>query len=93
MFPTQPRFRSLLNHLSPAAFDVNKPGEEVRSLRGGVAGGSILQGVLKRGDEIEIRPGIVSRDSEGRVKCTPILSRVLSLYAGGCFVWLGLQML
>eukprot|EP00741_Cyanophora_paradoxa_P022043 tig00021433_g21279.t1 len=29
------------------SFDVNKPGEEVEDLRGGVAGGSILQGVLK----------------------------------------------
>jgi translation initiation factor 2 subunit 3 len=63
------------------SFDVNKPGEEVRSLRGGVAGGSILQGVLKKGDEIEVRPGIVSRDAEGRVLCTPILSRALSLFA------------
>ena len=42
------------------SFDVNKPGEEVQDLRGGVAGGSILQGVLKLGQEIEIRPGIVS---------------------------------
>jgi translation initiation factor 2 subunit 3 len=29
------------------SFDVNKPGTEVEDLRGGVAGGSILQGVLK----------------------------------------------
>jgi len=29
------------------SFDVNKPGEDVQSLKGGVAGGSILQGVLK----------------------------------------------
>ena len=29
------------------SFDVNKPGAEVNSLKGGVAGGSILQGVLK----------------------------------------------
>ena len=27
--------------------DVNKPGEEVDQLRGGVAGGSILRGVLR----------------------------------------------
>ena len=31
------------------SFDVNKPGEEVERLKGGVAGGSILQGVLKVG--------------------------------------------
>jgi translation initiation factor 2 gamma subunit (eIF-2gamma) len=28
------------------SFDVNKPGEEVENLKGGVAGGSILRGVL-----------------------------------------------
>merc|ERR1712032_1586206 len=46
------------------SFDVNKPGEEVHNLKGGVAGGSILKGVLKIGDEIEIRPGSVIKDSD-----------------------------
>jgi translation initiation factor 2 subunit 3 len=63
------------------SFDVNKPGSEVHELKGGVAGGSILRGVLKLGDEVEIRPGIVSKDSEGRVKCRPIFSRIVSLFA------------
>lgn len=31
------------------SFDVNKPGCEVDDLKGGVAGGSILKGVLKVG--------------------------------------------
>ena len=63
------------------SFDVNKPGEDVASLRGGVAGGSILQGVLRIGDEIEVRPGIVTKDAEGNMTCAPILSRIMSLYA------------
>lgn len=63
------------------SFDVNKPGEEVQSLKGGVAGGSILQGVLKLGDEIEIRPGIVTKTTDGAMTCTPIYSRIISLYA------------
>ncbi|CAM9309879.1 unnamed protein product [Heterosigma akashiwo] len=63
------------------SFDVNKPGESVEGLRGGVAGGSILQGVLRVGDEIEVRPGIVAKDANGGVKCTPIFSKVVSLYA------------
>jgi len=63
------------------SFDVNKPGAEVESLTGGVAGGSIVKGVLKIGDEIEVRPGIVSKDNEGKVKCVPIFSRILSLFA------------
>jgi translation initiation factor 2 subunit 3 len=33
------------------------------------------------GDEIEIRPGIISKDSSGNMTCTPIFSRVVSLYA------------
>ncbi|KAA8577324.1 hypothetical protein EYC84_007291 [Monilinia fructicola] len=57
------------------SFDVNKPGAEIDELKGGVAGGSILHGVIKLGDEIEIRPGIVSRDEKGGVKCQPIFSR------------------
>ncbi|KAI1907961.1 eukaryotic translation initiation factor 2 subunit gamma [Ophidiomyces ophidiicola] len=63
------------------SFDVNKPGCEIEDLKGGVAGGSILTGVLKLGDEIEIRPGIVTRDEQGKLKCRPIFSRVISLLA------------
>merc|ERR1739838_838278 len=62
------------------SFDVNKPGSEVEELRGGVAGGSILRGVLRVGQEIEIRPGIVSKDSEGKMKCQPIFSKIVSLF-------------
>jgi translation initiation factor 2 subunit 3 len=53
----------------------------VKDLRGGVAGGSILCGVLKIGDEIEVRPGIVTKDSEGKIQCRAILSRIVSLFA------------
>ena len=63
------------------SFDVNKPGEDVDALKGGVAGGSILQGVLRMGDEIEVRPGIVTKDADGNVACLPIYSRIVSLYA------------
>ncbi|XP_078001361.1 eukaryotic translation initiation factor 2 subunit 3, Y-linked [Glandiceps talaboti] len=63
------------------SFDVNKPGCEVDDLKGGVAGGSILRGVLKVGQEIEVRPGIVSKDQDGKLKCRPIFSKIVSLYA------------
>ena len=64
------------------SFDVNKPGQDVEYLQGGVAGGSILQGVLCVGDEIEVRPGIVKKDNAtGVITSTPIFSRVGSLYA------------
>jgi translation initiation factor 2 subunit 3 len=63
------------------SFDVNKPGAEINDLKGGVAGGSILCGVLRLGDEIEVRPGIVSKDQDGKIKCRPIFSRIVSLFA------------
>jgi len=63
------------------SFDVNKPGEEADSLKGGVAGGSILKGVLKTGDIIEVRPGIITKDQDGQVHCRPIKSRIVSLFA------------
>ncbi|KAL4547116.1 hypothetical protein Ndes2526B_g07901 [Nannochloris sp. 'desiccata'] len=63
------------------SFDVNKPGSEVDELKGGVAGGSILQGVLRMGQEIEIRPGIVTKDASGAIKCIPIFSRIVTLMA------------
>ncbi|GAB1191630.1 GCD11 [Aspergillus pseudonomiae] len=63
------------------SFDVNKPGAEIDELKGGVAGGSILTGVLKLNDEVEIRPGLVTKDENGKIQCRPIFSRVVSLFA------------
>jgi translation initiation factor 2 subunit 3 len=63
------------------SFDVNKPGSDIEDLKGGVAGGSILCGVLRIGDEIEIRPGVISKDERGRILCRPIFSRIVSLFA------------
>lgn len=34
------------------SFDVNKPGSDITDLKGGVVGGSILQGVLQVGMEV-----------------------------------------
>ncbi|CAF1284913.1 unnamed protein product [Rotaria sp. Silwood1] len=63
------------------SFDINKPGTAVDDLKGGVAGGSIRKGILKVGQEIEVRPGIISKDNEGRLQCYPLLSKTVSLYA------------
>ena len=59
------------------SFDVNKPGASVDELKGGVAGGSIL----KVGQEVEIRPGIITRDTEGKVTCRPLISKIVSMNA------------
>jgi translation initiation factor 2 subunit 3 len=80
--PIPPRdFTSPPNMIIIRSFDVNKPGSEIDEIHGGVAGGSILHGVLKLGQQIEIKPGIFSKDSEGKLKCTPISSRIVSLFA------------
>jgi len=58
------------------AFDVNKSGEKVDNLKGGVCGGSIVRGMFKVGDEIEIRPGIKMEN-----KYMPIFSKIVSLFS------------
>jgi len=80
--PVPPRdFTSDPHLIIIRSFDVNKPGSEVEDLKGGVAGGSILKGVLKVGQEIEVRPGLVSKDGNGKLTCQPIRSRIVSLFA------------
>jgi translation initiation factor 2 subunit 3 len=58
------------------SFDVNHPGLSSSKLSGGVLGGTLLQGTLNVGDEIEIRPGIIE---EGSIKAEPIVTRVVTL--------------
>ena len=47
------------------SFDINKPGTKVDGLRGAVVGGSISQGKIKIGDEIQLYPGF---DEETKTK-------------------------
>lgn len=62
------------------SFDVNRPGTRPEKLAGGVLGGSLHQGKLKVGDDLEIRPGIkVTR--EGRTTWQHLHSKVVSLHA------------
>jgi len=67
------------------SFDVNKPGTTVEELSGGVLGGTILQGVFKVGDEVEIRPG-VRAEKAGKPIYEPLVTEVTSLQAGGITV-------
>jgi translation initiation factor 2 subunit 3 len=59
------------------SFDINKPGSQIDNLKGGVIGGSITQGVVKIGDNIEMRPGILVKD-----KYRSIFANVVSLSQG-----------
>ena len=64
------------------SFDINKPGARPNELRGGVIGGSIIQGVLKQGEEIEICPGR-KIEVEGRKTLDSITTTIESLFTGG----------
>ncbi len=61
------------------SFDVNKPGTPPEKLVGGVIGGSLVQGVLRVGDEIEIAPGVRVEKKGGRVEYQPLRTEVVSL--------------
>jgi translation initiation factor 2 subunit 3 len=62
------------------SFDTNKPGTTVDKLEGGILGGTIVEGKLQIGDELEIRPGITV---EGKNTYEPLFSEIVSLQAGG----------
>jgi translation initiation factor 2 subunit 3 len=63
------------------SFDVNKPGTGINELQGGVVGGSIIEGVLQIGMNVEIRPGHLYKDADGQIRCRPIKSKIVTLKA------------
>ena len=62
------------------SFDVNKGGDDINLMKGGVAGGTLTQGVLRVGDRIEIRPGLIYGDDE-QFTYQPLFTTVGSLYS------------
>ena len=64
------------------SFDNNRPGTDAEKIVGGVAGGTILKGVLKVGDLISIRPGLITKNQRtGAVQWREIQSQIISLKA------------
>ncbi|QKQ99806.1 translation initiation factor IF-2 subunit gamma [Metallosphaera tengchongensis] len=63
------------------SFDVNRPGTPYNELKGGVVGGSIVQGEFKIGQEIKIVPGI-RMEEKGKVSYKPLFTRISSLRFG-----------
>lgn len=64
------------------SFDINKPGARPKEIKGGVIGGSLIQGVIKHGEEIEICPGR-RIEIEGRKIIENITTTIDSLVTGG----------
>jgi len=63
------------------SFDINKPGTIPKDLHGPVLGGTLTQGILKEGDEIEIKPGRMIKVGVEK-KYLPLKTRILNLYRG-----------
>jgi len=64
------------------SFDINKPGSRPSDLKGGVIGGSLIQGIFRQGEEIEICPGR-RIEVEGKKSLEPITTTAISLFTGG----------
>jgi translation initiation factor 2 subunit 3 len=78
VIPTPKRDDAALPKMFVArSFDINRPGTAPDKMHGGVVGGSIIQGKLKVGDEIEISPG--AKTEKG---FKPIRATVVSLLSG-----------
>ncbi|HLD10793.1 MAG TPA: translation initiation factor IF-2 subunit gamma [Candidatus Nanoarchaeia archaeon] len=62
------------------SFDVNKPGDDISHLVGGVLGGSLKQGILKINQEIVISPGrkIIEKNI---TKWIPIKTKIIEIWA------------
>jgi len=61
------------------SFDINKPGTNWDAIKGGVIGGSLINGNLKIGDVIEIRPGQYQKKKDGTFIVVPIKTKVISI--------------
>jgi translation initiation factor 2 subunit 3 len=62
-------------------FDVNTPGTPQAKLKGGVCGGSIECGILRVGEIVEIKPGIIYASSNGPKTYKPLVTRVEALFS------------
>ncbi len=63
------------------SFDINKPGVKPESLHGAVLGGTLKEGKLKVGDEIEIKPGRISKEAN-QVHYNSLKTRIVGLFKG-----------
>ncbi len=64
------------------SFDINKPGTNPASMKGGVLGGSLKQGKLVVNQEIEILPGYEVEEKNQKI-WKPIKTKITGLMTGG----------
>ncbi len=63
------------------SFDINRPGTNPEKLHGAVLGGTLKQGTLKVGDEIEIKPGMMIKEAN-QIHYRTLKTKIASLYKG-----------
>lgn len=73
--------KSKAEFLIARSFDINRPGTEIKDLYGGVIAGVLKKGVLKIGDEIEIKPGLLE-ESAHQLLYKTIKTKITSIYRG-----------
>jgi|TARA_Y100000310_G_scaffold338752_1_gene429333 translation initiation factor 2 subunit 3 len=69
------------NFLVARSFDINKPGTTPEKLKGSVLGGTLKKGILKVGDNIEIKPGITIKEAN-QVSYKTIKTKITALHKG-----------
>ncbi len=64
------------------SFDINKPGAKPENIVGGIIGGVLHEGKLKKGEEIEILPGYELEVKHQKV-WYPLQTRIVKIITGG----------
>ena len=67
------------------SFDINKPGTSPEKMQGGILGGAIVRGRLRKGDLIEIKPGMITEE-QNKTVAKPIHATIVSCMTGGRIV-------
>ncbi len=63
------------------SFDINRPGTKLEKIHGGVIAGVLKKGILKIGDEIEIKPGLYEKKANQMIYET-IKTKIISIRRG-----------
>jgi translation initiation factor 2 subunit 3 len=63
------------------SFDINRPGTLAEKVHGGVLGGILKKGILRVGDEVEIKPGLIVKKANQQTYQT-LTTNILSIHRG-----------
>lgn len=63
------------------SFNINHQDSKIENMKGGVVGGTILEGILKINDKVVILPGLINKTNNKKIRWsyTPIYTKVESL--------------